>query len=159
MQVWGATRFCSLTVKFNYASLFFHLTFRRIIQDMKVNLQILFRIFCKYSLIQVSCGIFHMKLYLLSSPARYSRAWQKGYERWNRTRKSLLGKQAEEVINWFMISLLQFKIYVLFQPFPSSFRNLEIFCFIFLKIDLYYFLVFLAKIKFIINIKIYSRGG
>ena len=154
IRVWEATRFCSLTVKFNYASLFFHLTFRRIIQDMKVNLQILFRIFCKYSLIQVSCGIFHMKLYLLNPTAR-----QKGYERWNRTRKSLLGKQAEEVTNWFMISLLQFKIYVWFQSFPSSFRNLEIFCSIFLRIDLWFFLVFLKKIKFIINIKIYSREG
>ena len=40
-----ATRFSFLAVKFNYASLFFHLTFRRIILDMKVNLQILFRIF------------------------------------------------------------------------------------------------------------------
>ena len=54
-----ATRFSFLAVKFNYASLFFHLTFRRIIQDMKVNLQILFRIFCKYSVVLLSCGIFH----------------------------------------------------------------------------------------------------
>ena len=121
ISVWEATRFCSLTVKFNYASLFFYQTFRRIIQDMKVNLQILFRILCKYSLIQVSCGIFHMKLYLLNSTAWYSGSgttWRKGYERSNRTRKALLGKQAKEVIIWFMISLHQFKIYVLFQPFP-----------------------------------------
>ena len=62
-----ATRFSFLAVKFNYASLFFYLTFRRIIQDMKVNLQILFKIFCKYSPIQVSCGIFRMKLCLLNS--------------------------------------------------------------------------------------------
>ena len=62
-----ATRFSFLAVKFNYASLFFHLTFRRIIQDMKVNLQILFRIFCKYPVVSLSCGIFHMKLCLLNS--------------------------------------------------------------------------------------------
>ena len=36
-------------VKFNYVSLFFHLTFRRIIPGMKVNLQILLWIFGKYT--------------------------------------------------------------------------------------------------------------
>ena len=62
-----ATSFYTQAEKFNYSSLFFHLTFTRIIQDMKVNLQILFRIFCKYSLIQVSRGIFLVKLFLLNS--------------------------------------------------------------------------------------------
>ena len=62
-----ATSFYTQAEKFNYTSLFFHLTFTRIIQDMKVNLQILFRIFCKYSLIQVSRGIFLVKLFLLNS--------------------------------------------------------------------------------------------
>ena len=66
-----ATRFSFLAVKFNYASLFFHLTFRRIIQDMKVNLQILFRIFCKYlALLSLSCGIFQIKLCLFNSDTK-----------------------------------------------------------------------------------------
>ena len=114
---------------------------------MKVNLQILFRIFCKYSLIQVSCGIFHMKLYLLkwysaSQSTGYSASVQpdrkdtkdeikqENFAWGNKLRKWLTDL-------WFLVcSNLRF----MFQPFTSSFRNLDIFCFIFLKIYLEFFL-------------------
>ena len=109
-----ATRFYSLAVEFNYVSLFFHLTFRRIIQDMKVNLQILFTIFCKYSVIEVSCGILHMKLYLLNSEAQQ-------YNLLRALKYKNVRKQESqgEWIYWFM---LKSKIYVLFE-FNKTLRS------------------------------------